>query len=485
MTQYHVAPIIKIIPPTQGLDHVNARDIWQATLGELQLQMTKATFDTWVRPTRALSYENGAVTVGVYSTYAKEWLENRLDTTIRRTVAGILGQTTEVRYVIENKPSQAQIDRPALEAQDEGHVQDQVTPGVDQAVLAKARAELAERAYTPLNPKYTFETFIVGNSNRFAHAAALAVAKNPGGSYNPLFLYGGTGLGKTHLLHAVGQTQAVYHKRVCYVSSETFTNDLINAIRNQNTSEFRSVYREVDVLLIDDIQFIAGKESTQEEFFHTFNHLHSANKQIVISSDRHPRAIPTLEERVRSRFEGGMITDIQPPDLETRIAILRTKSEGHNLQVPGEVIDFIAHKVQSNIRELEGALTRVIAYSRLMGQPVTVELATNVLQDILRHQPITVDQVLAAVAAFYNLDLADLTGRSRNKEVVGPRQMAMYLLREETGASLPQIGELLGGRDHTTVMYAHEKMRELIEQDDLRRREALSIKERLYQVSAA
>lgn len=465
---------------------MNARDIWHATLGELQLQMTKATFDTWVRPTRAVSYEDGSMTVGVHSSYAKEWLENRLDTTIRRTVAGILGQSTEVHYVIESKTPRTQSDLPELDRSDVPDApQEQGISAVDQTTLAKARAELAERAYTPLNPKYTFETFIVGNSNRFSHAAALAVAKNPGGSYNPLFLYGGTGLGKTHLLHAVGQTQSVRQKRVCYVSSETFTNDLINAIRNQNTSEFRRVYREVDVLLIDDIQFIAGKESTQEEFFHTFNHLHSANKQIVISSDRHPRAIPTLEDRVRSRFEGGMITDIQPPDFETRIAILRVKAEGQNIQVQPEVIDFIAHKVQSNIRELEGALTRVIAYSRLMNQPISIELATSVLQDILRHQPITVDQVLGAVAAYYNLELADLTGRSRNKEVVVPRQMAMYLLREETGASLPQIGDLLGGRDHTTVMYAHDKMTDLIEQDDQRRREALSIKERLYQQPAS
>lgn len=465
---------------------MNARDIWHATLGELQLQMTKATFDTWVRPTRAVSYEDGSMTVGVHSSYAKEWLENRLDTTIRRTVAGILGQSTEVHYVIESKTPRTQSDLPELDPSEVPDApQEQGMSAVDQTTLAKARAELAERAYTPLNPKYTFETFIVGNSNRFSHAAALAVAKNPGGSYNPLFLYGGTGLGKTHLLHAVGQTQSVRQKRVCYVSSETFTNDLINAIRNQNTSEFRRVYREVDVLLIDDIQFIAGKESTQEEFFHTFNHLHSANKQIVISSDRHPRAIPTLEDRVRSRFEGGMITDIQPPDFETRIAILRVKAEGQNIQVQPEVIDFIAHKVQSNIRELEGALTRVIAYSRLMNQPISIELATSVLQDILRHQPITVDQVLGAVAAYYNLELADLTGRSRNKEVVVPRQMAMYLLREETGASLPQIGDLLGGRDHTTVMYAHDKMTDLIEQDDQRRREALSIKERLYQQPAS
>jgi chromosomal replication initiator protein len=270
------------------------------------------------------------------------------------------------------------------------------------------------------------------------------------------------------------------NKRVMYVSSETFTNDLINAIRNQATNEFRRIYREtLDVLLIDDIQFIAGKEATQEEFFHTFNHLHAVNKQIVISSDRHPRAIPTLEERVRSRFEGGMITDIQPPDFEMRIAILRTKADALGVTVPGDVIEFIARTVQSNIRELEGALTRILGYSRLMHASFSVDLATSVLQDILRRQPITIEQVLKVVADYYQVDITDLTGRSRNKEIVIPRQMAMYLLREETDASLPEIGEALV-RDHTTVMYAREKMTKLIETDDNRRREALAIKERLY-----
>ena len=268
-----------------------------------------------------------------------------------------------------------------------------------------------------------------------------------------------------------------------YVSSETFTNDLINSIRNQTTEDFRRLYREVDVLLIDDIQFIGGKESTQEEFFHTFNSLHGLNKQIVISSDRHPRAIPTLEERVRSRFEGGMITDIQPPDFEMRIAILRVKAEGQATPVLGDVIEFLARKVQSNIRELEGALTRVLGHAQLMNQPITVEMATAVLQDILRHQPITAEQVLAVIAEFYRVDPADLTGRGRSKDIVVPRQMAMYMLREETGASLPQIGEMLGGRDHTTVMYAVEKMAEQIEQDNTRRREALAIKERLYNIA--
>jgi chromosomal replication initiator protein len=466
---------------------MNAHDIWHATLGELQLQMTRATFDTWVRPTRAIAFQDGSMLVGVHSPYAKEWLENRLNTTIQRTVTGIVGKSVEVRYVV--KDAQSPRDRGAERAEPDPGWRDANNVDSDAPVeeehTAPARAHSAEatpRPSTSLNPKYTFETFIVGKSNQLAHAAALAVAEHPGESYNPLFLYGGTGLGKTHLLHALGQHPASKNKRVLYVSSETFTNDLVNAIRTQTTNEFRRIYRETDVLLIDDIQFIGGKESTQEEFFHTFNHLYSVNKQIVISSDRHPRAIPTLEERVRSRFEGGMITDIQPPDFEMRIAILRTKAEALAVQVPDDVIDFIARKVQSNIRELEGALTRVLGYARLMNTALSVDLANTVLQDILRHQPITPEQILLAVAEYYRVDVADLTGRSRNKEVVLPRQIAMYLLREETGTSLPQIGEMLGGRDHTTVMYAHEKMADQIETDDTRRREVLAIKERLYLV---
>ena len=468
---------------------MNAHDIWHATLGELQLQMTRATFDTWVRPTHAINYQDGAMVVGVHSPYAKEWLENRLNTTIQRTVTGIVGKSVEVRYVVKDSRSSresefddardSKLEPDLLRNKNDGDAD--VRADEERAAGVRARNdELASRATASLNPKYTFETFIVGKSNQLAHAAALAVAEHPAESYNPLFLYGGTGLGKTHLLHALGQHTLTKGRRVMYVSSETFTNDLVNAIRNQTTNEFRRVYREVDLLLIDDVQFIGGKESTQEEFFHTFNHLYSANKQIVISSDRHPRAIPTLEDRVRSRFEGGMITDIQPPDFEMRIAILRTKADALAVRVPDDVVDFIARKVQSNIRELEGALTRVLGYARLMSAPLTVELATTVLQDILRHQPITPEQVLLAVAEFYRLDIADLTGRSRNKEVVVPRQMAMYLVREETGSSLPQIGDLLGGRDHTTVMYAHEKIAEQIETDDNRRREALAIKERLY-----
>jgi chromosomal replication initiator protein len=468
---------------------MNANDIWHATLGELQLQMTKATFDTWVRPTHAIAYRDGEITVGVHSPYAKEWLENRLHTTIARTVTGIVGRSVEVHYIVKDKNAarepRALVNPSAMEPPTTRAAEPDASfdsaESEDQFVPAKPRNDdLQNRVPSPLNPKYTYDTFIVGNSNRLAHAATLAVAEHPGEAYNPLFLYGGTGLGKTHLLHALGQHPNVRGKRVLYVSSETFTNDLINAIRNQTTPEFRRVYREIDVLLIDDVQFIGGKESTQEEFFHTFNHLYAANKQIVLSSDRHPRGIPTLEERVRSRFEGGMITDIQPPDLEMRIAILRTKADATRVAVPSEVIDFIAHKVQSNIRELDGALTRILGYARLMNASLSVDLATNVLRDIARQQPITVEQVLNTVADYYHVDVADLTGRSRNKEIVLPRQMAMYLMREETGTSLPQIGDVLGGRDHTTVMYGHEKMKEEIETNDTRRRELLAIRERLY-----
>jgi len=467
---------------------MNVNDIWHAALGELQLQLTKATFDTWVRPTHAIAYTNGAVTVGVPSPYAKEWLENRLHETIQRTVTGIVGETTQVQYIVKDKtnPRNQKADNatddetPRLLRGVVNNPTDDSDSDDDERAPVKRRDETMGRG-TPLNPKYNFETFIVGNSNRLAHAAALAVAEHPGESYNPLFLYGGTGLGKTHLLHALGQHPVVRRRRVLYVSSEDFTNDLINAIRNQSTSAFRQIYREIDVLLIDDIQFIGGKEATQEEFFHTFNHLHAANKQIVISSDRHPRAIPTLEERVRSRFEGGMITDIQPPDLEMRIAILRAKSDALAGNVPSEVLDFIARKIQSNIRELEGALTRVMGYSQLMNLPITLEMSNSVLQDILKHQPITIEQVLKTVSEYYHVEIADLTGRSRSKENVLPRQVAMYLLREETSASLPQIGEILGGRDHTTVMYAHDKISEQIETDNERRKEVLSIRGMLYQ----
>jgi chromosomal replication initiator protein len=309
----------------------------------------------------------------------------------------------------------------------------------------------------------------------------MAVAESPARAYNPLFLYGGVGLGKTHLLHAIGNTAHSRGLQILYVSSEEFTNDLINAIRTHTTPAFRERYRRMDVLLVDDIQFIAGKESTQEEFFHTFNTLHGQDKQIVISSDRPPKALVTLEERLRSRFEWGLTADIQPPDIETRIAILRSKADRASRQVPANILETIARLVQSNIRELEGALTRVLAFSDLSGLPLTTQLVQTALADLLpQRNTLEADQILTAVASVFGISTEELLGRGRSRDVALPRQVAMYLMREEVNASLPQIGEVLGGRDHTTVMYACEKVADMIERDDRLRRQVIQIRERLY-----
>ncbi|MBC8162895.1 MAG: chromosomal replication initiator protein DnaA [Roseiflexaceae bacterium] len=341
-----------------------------------------------------------------------------------------------------------------------------------------------------LNARYTFDRFIVGSSNRLASAACMAVAEHPAQAYNPLFLYGGVGLGKTHLLHAIGNHALDRDPEinVLYITSEKFTNDLINAIRRQQTEEFRLRYRGIDVLLIDDIQFIAGKESTQEEFFHTFNALHAAAKQIVISSDRPPKAILTLAERLRSRFEWGLIVDVQTPDVETRTAILRTKAETMSTLIPAEVLDFLAHRIQSNIRELEGCLNRVVAYAQMTGSTVSIETATSALTELLdttRRRRLTADAILKEVAEFYGIDLRALQGRGRSRNVVIPRQVIMYLLREETDSSLMDIGRFLGGRDHTTIIYGCDKIGEEVNTNARLRQEIMTIRDRLYQGGAA
>lgn len=444
---------------------MNAKELWQTAQGELQLQMTRATYETWLRNTQAISLENGKLTVAVSNPFVKDWLENRLLEPIERAVSSVAGRRVEVAFVVPAsalQPEEAERAAPPESSQ-------------------SRRPRPAVARPNMLNPRYRFETFIVGPSNRMAHAASQAVAENPAGAYNPLFIYGGVGLGKTHLLHAAGHVPLERGYNVLYVSSEEFTNDLINSIRNHTTEEFREKYRSIDVLLVDDIQFIAGKEQTQEEFFHTFNTLHAANKQIIISSDRPPKAIPTLEERLRSRFEWGLTVDIQPPDLETRVAILRAKAEYQPIPVPMEVLDLIAHKVQSNIRELEGALNKVVAHATLMRTPLTLALAEEVLGSLLG-QSVTVDipQIVQAVCRYYRLPEEEVLGRSRRAEVALPRQIIMYLARRETDASLPQIGQALGGRDHTTVMYAHDKIADLIERDQQLRRDLMAIRELLY-----
>ena len=453
---------------------MKADEIWQAALGELQLEMTRATFETWVKPTSLMSYEDGRFAIAVPNAYAQEWLQNRLLSTVKRVLTGITGRSVEIKFVVWNK------DEPKEPVTLLKGMDHQTEPNGNG--YTNGRAPLA----SGLNPRYVFDTFVVGNSNRLAHAACQAVAEKPAMQYNPLFLYGGVGLGKTHLLHAIGHVAATNNLQVLYVSSEEFTNELINSIRAQNTSTFRDKYRTIDVLLVDDIQFIAGKESTQEEFFHTFNALHGNGKQIVMTSDRPPKALITLEDRLRSRFEWGLIADIQAPDLETRLAILRDKAESHGMAIPDNVLDFIARQVQSNIRELEGALNRVLAYARLTGSQLTPELASSALADLMaRPTTVTLDELVLTVSDFYSISRDELLGRGRNREFVHPRQVVMYLAREELQLTLPQIGESLGGRDHTTVIYGVDKITQSIDSDDSIRREVLAIRERLYNRSGA
>ncbi|MBI4757543.1 MAG: chromosomal replication initiator protein DnaA [Chloroflexi bacterium] len=449
---------------------MNARQIWQAALGELQLQMTRADYETWLKNTAIVSHEDGTFVVAVPSPFVKEWLDNRLAVSIKRTLVSILGYTVDVKFVVQPILKDSGQGGPSLR-------HNAPAPEKNPAVAVSAD-RVAESS---LSPKYTFDNYIVGNSNRLAHAASLAVARRLTQDYNPLFLYGGVGLGKTHLLHAIGHLALQQDLKVLYVSSETFTNDLINSIREQKTEAFRHKYRRIDFLLVDDIQFLAGKEGTQEEFFHTFNALHGANKQIVVSSDRPPKAILAMEDRLRSRFEWGLIADIQPPDLETRIAILRAKGESQGIPIPSEVIDYIANRVQSNIRELEGSLNRVVAYAALTNSPVTVQVAAMALNDTLvRPRKASPTKVVETVAAFYGLGVSALQGKKRDKEIVLPRQVAMYLLREETDASLVQIGEALGGRDHSTILHGCGKISASMSEDNGLRQEIMSLREKLY-----
>ncbi len=441
--------------------------MWRAALGDLQLQMTKATFDTWLKDTTALGCEDSTLTIAVRNTYTRDWLENRLLPTIKRSLARIAGKPMEVTFTVRRVAPRSQ-------------------PRAQQAlkVSPRQRASAIRAPSSGLNAKYTFANFIVGNSNRLAHAASLAVAENPAQAYNPLFLYGGVGLGKTHLLHAIAHHALEHNPQLValYVSSETFTNDLIQSIRRSTTGSFRQKYRYIDILLIDDIQFIAGKESTQEEFFHTFNTLHSADKQIVISSDRSPRFIPTLEDRLRSRFEGGLIGDIQPPTLETRMAILQAKTEAQ--PVPAQVVDYIVHNITSNIRDMEGALTRVVAYSRIMKRTLTRELCGEILQDITLHPaPVNPQQIINAVATFYGLARAELLSARRTKSIAFPRQVAMYLLREDSNISFPQIGEELGGRDHTTAIYGYQKISTSLPGNSGLRQDIAAIRQRMNSLS--
>jgi chromosomal replication initiator protein len=441
---------------------MKAEHAWHAALGQLQMEMPKAAFDTWVRDTELISHEDGTFIVGVHNAYARDWLESRLSTSIVRILSGLMNRTAEVRFIVWQGYEPAEVLEPEKQSEP----------------VTKRSSQPASQL---LNQRYTFENFVVGTSNRLAHAASLAVAENPAQAYNPLFLYGGVGLGKTHLLHAIGNLCIERGQQVLYVSSEEFTNDLISSIRTHTTQAFRERYRSTDVLLVDDIQFIAGKESTQEEFFHTFNTLHGQNKQLVISSDRPPKAMLTLEERLRSRFEWGLTADIQPPDYETRMAILRAKAERTGRRIQDEITSLIARRIQANIRELEGALTRVVAFADLSGVSLSPQLVETALADLLpRRTEVDPDEVVRTVAEAFGVPVDRMVSRERTQEIALPRQIAMYLLREESNFSLPQIGEALGGRDHTTVMYGCDKISDLLERDDRLRRRVVEIREHIY-----
>ncbi len=443
---------------------IDAHRVWQAALGELELQMTRATFDTWLRDTECLGIEDSnRLIVGVKNGYAVEWLENKLYPIIQRTLYHIANKELNARFIVWDGPQKHTAPPPLL--QTEGSTM-MTTPPPDPG----------------LNSEYTFQNFVIGPGNRLAQAASQAVAEAPAEAYNPLFIYGGVGLGKTHLLHAIGQSCFHQDLHVLYISSEQFTNDLVEAIRTHTTDAFRDKYRSADVLLVDDIQFIAGKESTQEEFFHTFNALRDTRRQIVLSSDRPPKAMVTLEERLRSRFEWGLIVDIQPPNFETRLAILQTKAEQLRADIPNDVLEFIAANIERNIRELEGALNQLLAMTRLTGQSLNLETTQNALADLLPNPPeLSSEEILKAVADYYNLTVKDLRGARRTRRIALPRQIAMYLIREETDASYPQIGAQLGGRDHTTILYGYERINSQIEEDSQLRREIMTLKSQLYE----
>lgn len=442
---------------------MDKQQIWEAALGELELSLSKANFTTWFKNTSILEYDSKKVLLAVPNAFTKEWLKNKYEQHIidalRNVLGGIEKVEYEVKFPLEIKEVKLDIEEKPEETEE------------------------APTNYS-LNPKYTFENFIIGSSNKLAHAACLGVAKSPGKKYNPLFIHGGVGLGKTHLIQAIGNEilKRYPKKTVLYIPSEKFVNEFIASISSQKTDGFKSKYRNVDVLIIDDIQFLAGKESTQEEFFHTFNTLYEAQKQIILSSDRPPSALNTLEERIRSRFEGGMIADIQAPDLETRIAIVSAKAKAKNFKLPLDVMEFIAKNIKQNVRELEGALTRIMAYCELNSIPPSIEVATSALESVINRNKKRIlkpREILDLIADTYDIRVKDILSSKRNKDIAMPRQIAMYIFREELHQSFPQIARILGGRDHTTIMHGFNKVKNLLKKKGELNREIGLIKEKL------
>jgi chromosomal replication initiator protein len=444
---------------TDRQDKLTPSEAWRATLGELELQLAKSTFDAWLKGTTVVACEDGVFTIGARNSYSRDWLENRLQGPIKRTLCRIVDRQVDVRFIVDAKP---------------------VATLMPEDLIGCAPPKDKTNGHSAcLNPRYTFDAFVPGSSNRMPFEISRVVSERPAEDYNPLFLYGGVGLGKTHLLHAIGHSAIQRGLKVLYITAEQFTNDLVNAIRTRATEEFRARYRSADVLLVDDIQFIAGKDSSQEEFLHTFNALYDANCQIVLSSNLPPKSIAALDERLRSRFEGGLLAPIQPPDYDTRVDILKARATARGLFLDEDVLDFICQAVQNNIRELEGALNRVAAHCEAMRQPATLETVQCILEDLICSEDrLSPQSIVAAAASHFGLQTEALIGPSRKKEVSLARQICMYLLCTETDLALQQVGALLGNRDHTTILHGRDKVRELMGSDAMIRLQILAIKER-------
>ncbi len=440
----------------------SAQQIWEAALGELQIQVNKPNYQTWLGKTTGLSYRDEQFVVGVPNTFVAEYLDKNQRSLIEKVLTGLIHHEVKVQFQIDENP--------------------QNPPS---SYGRREKTALTQQPTLPLfNPKYTFDSFIVGSGNQLAYAAATGVAQNPGHIYNPLFIYGGTGLGKTHLLQAIGQAALANNIKVLYVRAEQYTNELMTALRERNTEDFRNKYRGVDMLLVDDAQFFSGKEQTAENFLHTFAELHSNNRQIAITSDRSPKTIPLLADRLRSRFEWGLVTDIQPPDFETRLAILQAKARGEGVNVPPDVLELIALQIQQNIRALEGALNRVVAYAKLIRTMLTPELAAQALKDIAGDEPktvpITPPLIIEAVASNFQLTPSDIRSRKRDEATALARQVAMYLIRQETNCSLAEVGEELGGRSPATISHAYQKIANNINDSPSLRRKIFEIQQRIF-----
>ena len=442
--------------------------LWQAILGNLELSLSKANFTTWFKNTSVLEKSTEKITIGVPNAFTKEWLQNKYHDKILEALKTADPEIKDINYQITSSFT--------------------AKPPTTTKAVSPAKKVVEKNSPTlssGLNPKYTFENFVVGSNNELATAAAQAVAKSPGNSYNPLFIYGGVGLGKTHLMQAIGNHVLSQNPKaqLLYVTSEKFTNHFIQAVRENRGDGFKSLYRNVDVLLIDDVQFLAGKEQTQEEFFHTFNSLHQTNKQIVLSSDRLPKEIPAIEERLVSRFEWGMIADVQPPDFETRLAILRSKTAERGYDVSEDILEYLAETIHTNIRELEGSLNRLMVYCQLNNTKPSLDKVKTLLSSIIfspKKKNVSPKKIMEVVADFYNVTVEDLTRKSRKKEYVNPRQIAMYVIRKELETSLPMIGELFGGRDHTTVIHAVDKVQNLSKEKDVLKYELGLLKDKIY-----